>query len=53
MADETYTGEFYCVKCRDKHEATGRIEVNEKGRRAAKAECPKCGTKLNRFLPSK
>lgn len=52
MAD-TYTGEFYCVKCRDKHEATGHVETNDQGRRAAKAECPECGTKLNRFLPSK
>lgn len=52
MAEETYTGEFYCVKCRNKVEATGNIVTNDKGRRTAKTECPTCGTKLNRFLPS-
>jgi transcription elongation factor Elf1 len=53
MADDTYTGQFYCVKCREKKEATGAIATTEKGARVAKAECPTCGTKLNRFLPRK
>jgi hypothetical protein len=49
MADE-YTGEFYCVKCKAKREATGEIKVNEKGTRMAKGKCPVCGTNLNRIL---
>ncbi|HEX5996433.1 MAG TPA: DUF5679 domain-containing protein [Jiangellales bacterium] len=50
MADETYSGEFYCVKCKDKREATGNVVVNDKGTRMAKAQCPVCGTNLNRIL---
>ena len=42
MAD-TYTGEFYCVKCKAKRNATGEIKVNDKGTRMAKATCPECG----------
>ena len=49
MADE-YTGEFYCVKCKAKREATGEIKVNEKGTRMAQGLCPVCGTKMNRIL---
>lgn len=48
---ETYSGEFYCVKCKSKREASGNVVVNEKGRRLAKAKCPECGTNLTRFLP--
>ncbi len=48
MAD-TWTGEFYCVKCREKREATGNV-VEQSGRRYAKGLCPECGTKLNRIL---
>ncbi|MCE3277588.1 MAG: hypothetical protein K0R13_3443, partial [Propionibacteriaceae bacterium] len=28
---ETYSGEFYCVKCKAKREASGEVHVNEKG----------------------
>ncbi len=49
MAD-TYKGEFYCVKCKDKVETEGDIVVSESGRRMAKGTCPVCGTKLNRIL---
>ena len=49
MADETYAGEFYCVKCREKREAECNVVVSN-GRRMAKAVCPECGTKLNRIL---
>jgi hypothetical protein len=49
MADETYTGEFYCVKCKEKREATGNV-VETNGRRMAKGTCPVCGTNLNRIL---
>ena len=45
---ETYSGEFYCVKCKAKREASGEVHVNEKGTRMAKAKCPVCGTNLNR-----
>jgi len=53
VAEETYSGSFYCVKCKDHREATGDVSVNEKGTRIAKAKCPKCGTNLTRFLPKK
>ena len=47
---ETYSGDFYCVKCKAKREATGEVQVNDKGTRMAKAKCPVCGTNLNRIL---
>ena len=47
---ETWSGEFYCVKCKEKREASGEIKVNDKGTRMAKAVCPVCGTNLNRIL---
>ena len=47
---ETYSGEFYCVKCKAKREASGDVHVNDKGTRMAKAKCPVCGTNLNRIL---
>ncbi|PIF02813.1 MAG: hypothetical protein CR979_00675, partial [Propionibacterium sp.] len=28
MSEETYSGEFYCVKCKAKREATGNVVVN-------------------------
>ena len=46
---ETWTGEFYCVKCKEKREAEGQIAVAN-GRKMAKGTCPVCGTKLNRIL---
>ena len=50
MADETYKGEFYCVKCKEKREAEGKVVVSENGRRMAKGVCPVCGINLNRIL---
>ena len=50
MADETYKGEFYCVKCKEKREAEGRSSLQTNGRRMAKGVCPVCGTNLNRIL---
>jgi hypothetical protein len=47
---ETYSGEFYCVKCKEKREASGEVHVNDKGTRMAKAKCPVCSTNLNRIL---
>ncbi|PRY15116.1 DUF5679 domain-containing protein [Kineococcus rhizosphaerae] len=48
MAD-TWSGEFYCVKCKEKREAEGQV-VETNGRRMAKGTCPVCGTNLNRIL---
>ncbi|MFZ2624754.1 MAG: DUF5679 domain-containing protein [Propionibacterium sp.] len=50
MADEVYEGEYYCVKCKEKRQAKGKVVVNAKGTRMAKATCPVCGTNLNRIL---
>lgn len=50
MAEETYEGEFYCVKCKEKREAKGKVVVNDKGTKMAKAKCPVCSTNLNRIL---
>jgi NAD-dependent SIR2 family protein deacetylase len=46
---DTYSGEFYCVKCKEKRQAEGNI-VETNGRRMAKGKCPTCGTNLNRIL---
>jgi len=46
---ETYKGDFYCVKCKEKREAEGKV-VETNGRRMAKGTCPVCGTNLNRIL---
>ena len=50
MSEETYTGSFYCVKCKEKRDATGDVVVNAKGTKMAKGKCPVCGTNLNRIL---
>ena len=46
---ETYKGDFYCVKCKEKREAEGEVVVAN-GRKMAKGVCPVCSTKLNRIL---
>ena len=48
---ESYTGEAYCVKCKEKREFTGHVEETN-GRRFAKGICPVCGTKVTRILGS-
>lgn len=50
MADETYKGDFYCVKCKEKREAEGKVVVNDRGTKMAKGKCPVCDTNLNRIL---
>ncbi|MDZ4158852.1 MAG: DUF5679 domain-containing protein [Anaerolineaceae bacterium] len=46
--------EAYCLKCREKRIIKdGEVKETENGKRVAKGTCPKCGTKVNRFLPSK
>ena len=47
---ETYSGEFYCVKCKAKREASGEVHVKEKGTRMAQAKCPVCGRNLSRIV---
>ena len=47
---ETWSGEFYCVKCKAKRHASGNVVVNAKGTKMAKGKCPVCGTNLNRIL---
>jgi hypothetical protein len=47
---ETWSGEFYCEKCKEKREASGEVRDNDKGTRMAQALCPVCGTNLNRIL---
>jgi hypothetical protein len=50
LVAESYTGDAYCVKCKEKRDFTGEIKVSESGRRMAQGTCPVCGTKLNRIL---
>jgi hypothetical protein len=47
---ESYTGEAYCVKCKEKRDFTGEVVISASGRRMAQGTCPVCGTKLNRIL---
>lgn len=47
---ETYTGDAYCVKCKEKRDFTGTVKVSDSGRRMAQGICSVCGTKLNRIL---
>ena len=47
---ETYTGEAYCVKCKEKRHFTGEVKISVSGRRMAQGTCPTCGTKVNRIL---
>jgi hypothetical protein len=46
---ETYSGEAYCVKCKEKRSFDGHVE-EKNGRRFAKGICPVCGTKVTRIL---
>jgi hypothetical protein len=45
---DTYNG--YCVKCKEKRDFEGRIEVSKTGMKMAKGTCPVCGTTVNRIL---
>jgi hypothetical protein len=46
--------EGYCVKCRAKVQVkAGTVKVSENGRKMVQGVCPKCGTKVTRFLPNK
>ncbi|MEI7779925.1 MAG: DUF5679 domain-containing protein [Actinomycetes bacterium] len=53
MADnESYTGEAYCVKCKEKRAFTGEV-VEKNGRRMARGTCPVCSTTVVRILGKK
>jgi hypothetical protein len=45
---QTYNG--YCVKCKEKRDFEGTVEVSKTGRNMAKGKCPVCGTTMNRIL---
>ncbi len=46
--------EGYCVKCREKRQIKGgKVVKTSKGRPMAQGICPKCGTKVSRFLSGK
>lgn len=46
---ETYSGDAYCVKCKEKRQIEGQVE-EKNGRRFAKGVCPVCGTKVTRIM---
>ena len=50
---ETYKGDAYCVKCKEKRDFEGTVKVSDSGRRMAQGICPVCGTKVNRILGKK
>lgn len=45
---DTYNG--YCVKCKEKRDFEGEVELSKTNRRMAKGPCPVCGTKMVRIL---
>ncbi|NHA66908.1 DUF5679 domain-containing protein [Phycicoccus flavus] len=50
MPADTWRGPIYCVGCKTRHEAEGRVEVTANGRRMVKADCPACGRRTSRIL---
>lgn len=55
MAETSWSGELYCLKCKAKRSitnATIELSISAKGRetRLARGACPVCGTKMTRFL---
>jgi len=48
VADNTYNG--YCVKCKEKRDFEGTVEVSKTGMNVAKGKCPVCGTNMCRIL---
>ena len=45
---QTYNG--YCVKCKEKRDFEGSVEISKTGMKMAKGKCPVCGTTVNRIL---
>jgi Domain of unknown function (DUF5679) len=50
VADKAQTYSGYCVKCKEKREFEGHVEVSKTGMNMAKGKCPVCGTTVNRIL---
>ncbi|GGM44964.1 hypothetical protein GCM10011608_32070 [Micromonospora sonchi] len=50
VADQGQTYNGYCVKCKEKRDFEGRVEVSKTGMNMAKGKCPVCGTTVNRIL---
>jgi hypothetical protein len=50
VAEKTQTYNGYCVKCKEKRDFEGSVEVSKTGMRMAKGKCPVCGTTVNRIL---
>ena len=49
---ETVVTDVQCMKCKKKVEnVTLTVELNAKGRRTGKGNCPTCDTKVFKFLP--
>lgn len=53
--EETYEGQAYCVKCKEKREFSGTVALVGSGgtRRMARGRCPVCGTTVTRILGKK
>lgn len=47
---ETYKGDSWCVKCKEKVYFDGIVKVSDSGRRMAQGNCPQCSTKVMRIL---
>jgi hypothetical protein len=50
VADQAQTYNGYCVKCKEKRDFEGKVEVSKTGMNMAKGKCPVCGTTVNRIL---
>ena len=50
MATKAQTYNGYCVKCKEKRDFEGRVEVSKTGMKMAKGACPVCGTTMMKFL---
>lgn len=50
MADKGQMYNGYCVKCKEKRDFEGHVEVSKTGMNMAKGKCPVCGTTVNRIL---
>lgn len=50
VADQAQTYNGYCVKCKEKRDFQGNVEVSKTGMNMAKGKCPVCGTTVNRIL---
>jgi hypothetical protein len=50
VAEKTEKYNGYCVKCKEKRDFEGKVEISKTGMRMAKGKCPVCGTTVNRIL---